>query len=343
MRPRHPREAAERFDPGNLSRWATTGMAISSLQTLFLDLVNASRAQAGLKPLAFDAELVDAANKHSAWMVARDVFSHTGAGGSSAGDRIKAAGYDATGWGENIAYIGGPGQAVLDEADVRQLHTNLMNSAPHRANLLNPGFTEIGIGLAQGDFGGSPVVMVTETFGTPTAAEAAEADGPPPAPTPTPTPAPPPSPATVAVGSGPDTVSLRVSEDAWRGDARFTVAVDGKQIGGILTATASHALGHTQEVHVRGAFGPGAHTVRMTFLNDAWGGTAATDRNLYLDGLSYNGVDAKQAAALLRNGFRDFSIPASAPLAAPAETSRAAASVTPAQQDTVSSLFQTDV
>ena len=178
MRPRHPREAAERLDPGNLSRWATTDMAISSLQTLFLDLVNASRAQAGLKPLAFDAELVDAANKHSEWMIAQDVFSHTGAGGSSAGDRIKAAGYDATGWGENIAYIGGPGQAVLDEADVRQLHTNLMNSAPHRANLLNPGFTEIGIGLAQGDFKGVPAVMVTENFGTPTAAEAAEADGP---------------------------------------------------------------------------------------------------------------------------------------------------------------------
>lgn len=338
MRRRHRREASERFDSGNLSRWATTGMAISSLQTLFLDLVNASRAQAGLKPLAFDAELVDAANKHSEWMVAQDVFSHTGAGGSSAGDRIKAAGYDATGWGENIAYIGGPGQAVLDEADVRQLHTNLMNSAPHRANLLNPGFTEIGIGLAQGDFGGRPAVMVTEAFGTPTAAEAAEADGPPPSPTTTPAP---PSPAAVTVGSGPDDVLLRVSEDAWRGDARFTVAVDGKQIGGTLTAAASHALGHTQEVHVKGTFGPGAHTVRMTFLNDAWGGTAATDRNLYLDGLSYNGTDAKQAAALLGNGSRDFSIPASAPLTATAETSRAAASVTPTQQDTVSSLFQT--
>ena len=104
---------------------------------------------------------------------------------------------------------------------------------------------------------------------------------------------------------------------------------------------APHASGQTQEVHVRGTFGPGAHTVRMTFLNDAWGGTAATDRNLYLDGLSYNGVDAKQAAALMSNGSRTFSIPASAPLAATAETARAASLVAPAQHETAASLLPT--
>ncbi len=52
-----------------------------------LELVNRSRAEAGAKPLAFDAELVDAAGKHSDWMVAQDVFSHTGVGGSSFGGR----------------------------------------------------------------------------------------------------------------------------------------------------------------------------------------------------------------------------------------------------------------
>lgn len=314
-------------------------MALSSLQTLFLDLVNASRAQAGLKPLAFDAELVDAAGKHSDWMIAQDVFSHTGAGGSSAAGRVTAAGYGWTAMGENIAYIGGAEAAVLDEADVRRLHTNLMNSAPHRANLLNPGFTEIGIGLSQGDFQGYPAVMVTQDFGTPTAAEAAEADNPPASTVP---PAPPPAPVSaVTVGSGPDDVLLRVSEDAYRGDARFTVSVDGAQVGGVFTATASHTLGQVQEVHLRGTFGPGAHTVRMTFLNDAWGGTAATDRNLYLDGLSYNGVDANQAGALMRTGSRDFSIPTSAPLPATAGTSGAATLVAPARPDTVSALFQT--
>lgn len=320
-------------------------MTISPLETYFLELVNASRAQAGLKPLAFDAELADAADKHSEWMVEQDVFSHTGAGGSSAGSRVTAAGYGWTAVGENIAYIGGPDQAAMDEADVRQLHTNLMNSAPHRANLLDAGFTEIGIGLAQGDFGGRPAVMVTQNFGTPTAAEAAEADGTA-QPSPATSPAPIPSPPAVTVGSGPDDVLLRVSEDAYRGDARFTVSVDGKQVGGVLTTTASHKLGQVQEVHVRGTFGPGVHTVRMTFLNDAWGGTAATDRNLYLDALSYNGVDAHQAAALTRNGSRDFSVPASSalpPVAPPpvSATFGTASVPMPAQQDTVSSLFQT--
>ncbi len=69
---------------------------VSQWEHYFLELVNRSRAEAGAKPLAFDAELVDAAGKHSDWMVAQDVFLHTGVSGSSASGRMKAAGYDWT-------------------------------------------------------------------------------------------------------------------------------------------------------------------------------------------------------------------------------------------------------
>jgi uncharacterized protein YkwD len=172
--------------------------APSDLELYFLQLVNASRAKAGVKPLSFDGELLYAAGKHSDWMVARDVFSHTGENGSSPGDRMKDAGYGATSWGENIAYIGGSRAATLDKADVEQLHTNLMNSPGHRANILSDKFTEIGIGLTQGDYNGRPAVFVTENFGRPNATEAAEPDSfttPNPAPTqPTPTPSPTPGP-----------------------------------------------------------------------------------------------------------------------------------------------------
>jgi hypothetical protein len=93
----------------------------------------------------------------------------------------------------------------------------------------------------------------------------------------------------VTVGSGADTLDLKVSEDAWNGDAQFTVAVDGQQIGGTLTALASHAAGVAQDFLVNGNFGPGQHTATVAFLNDAYGGSPATDRNLYVTGGSYDG------------------------------------------------------
>ena len=55
------------------------------LQTFMLSLINDARAAAGLRPLALDAELIAAAQGHAAWMVDADVFSHTGAGGSTPG------------------------------------------------------------------------------------------------------------------------------------------------------------------------------------------------------------------------------------------------------------------
>ena len=43
--------------------------------------------------LAHDSRLETSAQDHSAWMLAADVFSHTGAGGSSATQRMQEAGY----------------------------------------------------------------------------------------------------------------------------------------------------------------------------------------------------------------------------------------------------------
>jgi uncharacterized protein YkwD len=149
---------------------------VSQWEHLLLELINDSRADAGRKPLAFDAELVTAAGKHSDWMIAKDVFSHTGAGGSSASARMKADGYTWQAAGENIAYISGSGAATIDAGDVERLHTLLMNSPGHRANILSGNFTEIGIGITQGDYKGRPAIFVTEDFGRPTAAEAAEPD-----------------------------------------------------------------------------------------------------------------------------------------------------------------------
>jgi Ca2+-binding RTX toxin-like protein len=140
------------------------------LENYFLSLVNQERAAAGVKPLTFDGELLVSSNNHSVWMDQADTFSHTGANGSSAGDRMASAGYGWQSWGENIAYVSGD----MNEATVRQLHTNLMNSQSHRENLLKDYHEEVGIGLHKGNIGGWDVIFVTQNFATPNATERAE-------------------------------------------------------------------------------------------------------------------------------------------------------------------------
>lgn len=109
--------------------------------------------------------------------------------------------------------------------------------------------------------------------------------------------------APVTIGTGLDKFALGIAEDAYNGDAQFTIAVDGQQQGGIQTALASQALGAKQIFNVNGTFGAGSHTVTVNFLNDAYGNSAATDRNLYVDSLSYNGVESpNDTAALMTNG-----------------------------------------
>ena len=111
--------------------------------------------------------------------------------------------------------------------------------------------------------------------------------------------------------TGADTLDVGVSEDSWQGDAQYTISVDGTQIGGVRTATASHAAGATQDVSLTGNWGTGAHDIAISFINDAWGGSSNTDRNLYVDRVSYDGAAATpNTATLMRNGTSDFSVSA---------------------------------
>ena len=125
--------------------------------------------------------------------------------------------------------------------------------------------------------------------------------------------APPATAAPATIGSGSDTLALSVSEDAYQGDAQFTVSIDGTTVGGVRTATASHAAGATQDVSLTGNWGAGAHSVGISFINDAYGGTAAADRNLYVDQVTYDGHAASGApASLLGNSTAAFTVPAAA-------------------------------
>ncbi|MFJ9870009.1 sigma-70 family RNA polymerase sigma factor [Streptomyces sp. NPDC101165] len=107
-------------------------------------LVNKERSAAGCGPLTENAQLDKAAQAHSDDMAARNFFDHTNPDGADPGQRITAAGYRWSTYGENIAKGQQTPQSVMD---------SWMNSPGHRANILNCSFKEIGVGVHKGSGG----------------------------------------------------------------------------------------------------------------------------------------------------------------------------------------------
>ncbi|MFD7704679.1 CAP domain-containing protein [Streptomyces caelestis] len=118
-----------------------------------IDLTNRERARAGLPPLSHDPRLTAAAQAHSADMAARDFHSHTAPDGGRPWDRAAAAGSALRTVGENIA---------CGQRSAAEVVRGWMNSPGHRANILEAGFTRIGVGFAGGGRAGT---YWTQLFG----------------------------------------------------------------------------------------------------------------------------------------------------------------------------------
>lgn len=121
------------------------------LEAKMLVLVNEERQKAGLRPLKFDVEMLPVARGHSKDMFARGYFSHITPEGLSPFDRMRKAKVRFLTAGENLAL----GQTL------NICHRGLMNSPGHRANILNPAFGRVGIGVLDGGFYG---LMITQNF-----------------------------------------------------------------------------------------------------------------------------------------------------------------------------------
>ncbi|WP_432590101.1 CAP domain-containing protein [Streptomyces sp. HD1123-B1] len=134
---------AEPFTPDGLERLISEVIA----------LTNAERAAARLAPLAAEPRLTTAAQRHSDDMVARDFYSHTGPEGRQPWDRARAAGAGHRGIGENIA---------CGQRSAAEVVRGWMDSPGHRANILKPDFTHIGVGYATGSRAGT---YWTQVFG----------------------------------------------------------------------------------------------------------------------------------------------------------------------------------
>lgn len=105
----------------------------------FFDEVNRERAITHLPALAWDTALADAARRHAQVMAAQHRFAHQLPGELSLSQRAGQAGARFSRVAENIAI--GP--------EAEDIHVGWMQSPGHRANILDAGFTALGVGVIE--------------------------------------------------------------------------------------------------------------------------------------------------------------------------------------------------
>jgi len=129
--------------------------------------VNVVRTAHSLRPLRLSPHLSAAAGQHSAEMGERGYFQHESFDGTSFWKRVRhyygSRGYRYWSVGENLLWSS---TALTPAAAVSMW----MKSPPHRRNLLNRHWRQIGLavrqfGAAPGTFQGLPVTIITADFG----------------------------------------------------------------------------------------------------------------------------------------------------------------------------------
>lgn len=120
---------------------------------------NIERKKAGLQPLVVQKKLSASALKKANDMLDRQYFEHTSPDGKTAVNLVKEKGYAFQIVGENLA--------LGDFGSDKKLVDAWMNSPAHKENILNPKFTEIGIGIVKGDYQGANAWLAVQHFGKP--------------------------------------------------------------------------------------------------------------------------------------------------------------------------------
>jgi uncharacterized protein YkwD len=123
-----------------------------SAEQQLLVLANQSRRQAGLAPLSLDAGLSQAARLHAEAMLEAHQLSHQFDGEAGLAQRLAVA---------TRLQLEQEGENVALDYDAARGHQHLMLSPPHRANLLNPAYNVVGLGVLRS--GGR--LYIVEDFG----------------------------------------------------------------------------------------------------------------------------------------------------------------------------------
>jgi len=134
---------------------------------VLVDLANNNRRITNLQALHPDPLLEEAARLKALDMSRRGYFAHTSPEGVSPWFWFRAAGYEFTYAGENLA---------IDFSDSIDVDRAWMASPGHRANILNNNFTEIGIATAKGVYEGRETTFVVQMFGRPAEKKVAVAE-----------------------------------------------------------------------------------------------------------------------------------------------------------------------
>jgi len=128
--------------------------SVAGVESALYQLVNQARVDAGLDPLANDPAIAAVARQHSEEMRDLGYFSHIDPQGLDVAGRFQAAGIQFTTAGENLIRV----ENATNPASYA--NDRLLASPVHRANILDPRFTRIGIGAArQGS-----IWWITENF-----------------------------------------------------------------------------------------------------------------------------------------------------------------------------------
>jgi uncharacterized protein YkwD len=118
--------------------------------------INGARAANGLPALQVDVRLATAARGQSSFLASVGRLDHAGPDGSNVMTRVMRLGYKGRMVGEDLAAGMGPGATVRA----------WMASPGHRANLLEPHFHMLGVGVSVGSLGGMDAPFVTADFGS---------------------------------------------------------------------------------------------------------------------------------------------------------------------------------
>lgn len=144
--------------------WLTSDWLVSTiLPSVIVDLTNVERNDNGAGQLTRNATLDAAAQLKANDMAKNSYFAHYSPTGVSPWYWFDEAGYVYSHAGENLA---------VHFTDSDQVVEAWMKSPSHRANIVDEGFTEIGVGTARGKYEGYDTVFVVQLFGTPAAAAA---------------------------------------------------------------------------------------------------------------------------------------------------------------------------
>jgi len=137
-----------------------TNFYAAIVPSVLADFANDDRANLSVVPLQWNPILAEAARGKAEDMAQKGYFAHTSPEGVTPWQWFRKAGYSYRYAGENLAVY------FSDSWDV---HKAWMDSAGHRANIVNGKFTEIGIAAAKGIYQGKETIFVVQLFGKPQA------------------------------------------------------------------------------------------------------------------------------------------------------------------------------